>query len=165
MIQPTLQLNDKQIAFFHENGYLVVEAITTAVEIALIKKVYDRIFAARAGREEGNQFDLAGSDEEGQEAALPQILKPEQYAPELQETLYKANATRIAQQLLGTEQLGTGSHAILKPPQTGAATANPSGRSLLEPARGTQRPKHLDAAPRHNGRDGLHAVYPWQPSA
>ena len=122
MIQPTLQLNNEQIAFFHENGYLVIDAITTAVEIALIKKVYDRIFAARAGREEGNQFDLAGSDEEDREATLPQILKPEQYAPELQETLYKANATRIAQQLLGAEQLGTGSHAILKPPQTGAAT-------------------------------------------
>ena len=122
MSQPTLKLTDEQIAFFHREGYLSLPAITTLEEIARLRQIYDRLFAARAGREAGDQFDLAGADEEGKEAALPQILNPAKYAPELADTLFRANALAVARQLLGPEADYHGEHAILKPPAIGAAT-------------------------------------------
>jgi ectoine hydroxylase-related dioxygenase (phytanoyl-CoA dioxygenase family) len=88
----------------------------------MLREAYDRIFQTRAGREEGNQFDLAGSDEEGQQAALPQILGPEKYAPELWDTLARANALQICRQLLGEDMQAQGSHAIFKPAHHGAVT-------------------------------------------
>ena len=61
-IKSTVTLTEAQIAFYHENGYLAIEAITTPEEIAKLRVVYDQLFDRKAGREEGNQFDLAGTD-------------------------------------------------------------------------------------------------------
>jgi ectoine hydroxylase-related dioxygenase (phytanoyl-CoA dioxygenase family) len=99
----TVQLSEDQTAFYHREGYLALDAITTQEEVAAVRTIYDRLFAQRAGREEGNQFDLAGSDEEGKEAALPQILMPVKYA-------------------LGADAVHQGEQAILKPPRHGAVT-------------------------------------------
>ena len=90
--QPNLELTEEQLANYARDGFLVITGFTTADECAAVKVIYDRLFAARAGRESGDQFDLAGSDEEGKEAKLPQILSPHKYAPELTETLAWANA-------------------------------------------------------------------------
>jgi ectoine hydroxylase-related dioxygenase (phytanoyl-CoA dioxygenase family) len=120
--QPTVVLTQDQIDFYHENGYLSLDSITTQEEIDRLVGVYDHLFATRAGREEGNQFDLASPDEEGKEAVLPQILGPRNYAPELADTLYEANARAIAEQLLGKSVHFAGDHAIFKPARSGAAT-------------------------------------------
>ncbi len=122
MPNPTIKLTPTQIDFFHREGYLVIPAITTPEEVARIREIYDELFAKQAGREEGNQFDLAGADEEGATAALPQILMPVKYAPELAHTLYRANALAIAQQLFGPTSSYKGEHAIFKPAGYGAAT-------------------------------------------
>ncbi len=79
-LTPTVVLTEDQIAFYHREGYLALDALTTQEEVAWLRDIYDRLFANRAGREVGDQFDLAGPDEEGQEAALPQILNPAKYA-------------------------------------------------------------------------------------
>lgn len=121
-LTPTLLLTDEQIAEYHREGFLVVPNFTTPEECACIKNIYDHLFAARAGRETGNQFDLAGSDEDGKEAKLPQILGPHNYAPELTETLAWANAGALLRQIYGTEEVGFGDHAILKPARNGAPT-------------------------------------------
>lgn len=121
-IKPTITVSSEQVEFFRRNGYLAIEKITTPEEVAFVREVYDRLFATRAGREEGNQFDLAGTDEEGKEAALPQILNPVKYAPELRDTLLRANARAIARQLLGEGIMDMGEHAILKPARHGAPT-------------------------------------------
>lgn len=121
MSQSTVTLTQDQIDSFHRDGYLVLPAITTAEEIAQIRQIYDRLFAERVGREVGDQFDLAGTDEEGQQATLPQILGPSKYAPELKDMLFKANGQAIAEQLLGGE-CTVGEHAILKPARYGAPT-------------------------------------------
>lgn len=121
-IQPTVTLTEEQIAFYHENGFLAIPSITTQEEVERLRGVYDRLFEQKAGRAEGNQFDLAGADEEDKPAALPQILGPRQYAPELAETLYEVNARAIAAQLLGEGVTFTGDHAIFKPAGTGAPT-------------------------------------------
>jgi ectoine hydroxylase-related dioxygenase (phytanoyl-CoA dioxygenase family) len=122
MIEPNIKLSEEQIAFYHHEGYLAIEAITTQEEVARLREIYDRLFAQRAGREEGNQFDLAGADEEDAEASLPQILLPVKYAPELANALCRANALAIAKQLLGPEAEYHGEHAILKPAFHGAET-------------------------------------------
>jgi len=117
----TTELTDAQVARFRAEGYLVLDALTDQDEVAAIREVYDRLFEQRAGRAEGNQFDLAGADEDDKQAALPQILSPAKYAPELLDTRLYANAKAIAEQLLGDCRTYV-AHAIFKPPRHGAAT-------------------------------------------
>jgi ectoine hydroxylase-related dioxygenase (phytanoyl-CoA dioxygenase family) len=119
---PTVSLTPAQIDFYHANGFLALDAITTQEEVAWMREIYDRLFESRAGREEGNQFDLGGSDEEGKTAVLPQILQPSKYAPELKEGLFRVNALHIAKLLLGDDAIPMGEHAIFKPPRYGAET-------------------------------------------
>jgi ectoine hydroxylase-related dioxygenase (phytanoyl-CoA dioxygenase family) len=133
-IQPTVSLTEEQIAFFHENGFLAIDSISTPEEIEMLRGVYDRLFADRAGRADGNQFDLAGTDEEGKDAALPQILNPSQYAPEMKDTLARANALHIARQLLGPDVMPAGEHAIFKPARSGAATPWHQDEAYWNPA-------------------------------
>jgi len=122
MMQPTLALTPEQVEFFHHEGYLVLPAITTAAEVTQLQEVYDRLFATKAGRAEGDHLDLVTTDEDDQAPVLPQILNPAKYAPELVDTLFRTNALAIAKQLLGDAVTGGGDHAILKPPHTAAAT-------------------------------------------
>lgn len=119
---PMIRISDEQIAFFHENGFLAVEAITTQEEVARMRVAYDDIFARRAGRDEGMEFDLGGTDEDDQVAVLPQILEPRKYAEALRDTLYETNALAVSRQLLGEEAQARGSHAIFKPARYGSAT-------------------------------------------
>lgn len=125
--EPNVVLADEQIDFFWQNGFLAVEQISSPEEIEIMRAAYDRIFEQRAGRDTGDQFDLAGTDEDGQQEALPQILNPGKYAPELTGTLAEANARSISQQLLvrvGDPEQVTGgvAHAIFKPARSGATT-------------------------------------------
>jgi ectoine hydroxylase-related dioxygenase (phytanoyl-CoA dioxygenase family) len=131
---PTVILSQQQIDSYHREGYLVLEAITTQEEVAWLRTIYDRLFAERAGRASGDQFDLAGTDAEGKEAALPQILGPSTYAPELAEGLYRVNALAIARQLLGPDAEPRGEHAIFKPARTGAATPWHQDEAYWDPA-------------------------------
>jgi len=122
MRQPTFELSQEQITFFHREGYLAIDTLTTYDDVERLRVSYDTIFDQRAGRDVGDQFDLAGTDEEGKEAVLPQILNPAKYAPEMNESLLLANAARVSQQLLGVEAECRFAHAMLKPPRTGAET-------------------------------------------
>jgi ectoine hydroxylase-related dioxygenase (phytanoyl-CoA dioxygenase family) len=145
-MDPIHPLTAEQIAFYRENGFLELEAITTPEEIARLCIVYDTLFARRAGREDGNQFDIVSADEDdGAEATLPQILNPRRYAPELAATLFEANALRIARQLLGDGARFAGDHAIFKPAGNGAET-----------------PWHQDEA-YWNPNVDAHAVAVWMP--
>lgn len=112
----------EQIASFHQNGFIALGPITDEEELAWMRDVYDRIFLTRAGREEGNQFDLGGADQDGAEATLPQILNPAKYAPELKEGKYVKNADAIVKQLLGPQASAGIGHAIFKPAGIGAPT-------------------------------------------
>jgi ectoine hydroxylase-related dioxygenase (phytanoyl-CoA dioxygenase family) len=122
MTEATIKLSSAQVDFYHREGYLALPQITTAEEVQWLRGIYDRLFSQRAGREEGNQFDLGGSDEEGEEAKLPQILQPSRYAPELKEAPIRASALAVATQLLGEACIAQGEHAIMKPARIGAET-------------------------------------------
>ena len=117
-----MELTDTQINHYREQGYLKLDRLTSEEDVAALRESYDRIFAEQAGRDEGFQFDLAGTDEDDAEASLPQILQPAKYAPEMNDSSLLINATRIAQQLLGPEATCSFAHAILKPPKDGAET-------------------------------------------
>ena len=129
--EPTLVLTAEQIASFREVGFLAVPAITSPEEVARLRDEYDRIFAEGAGREVGRIFDLSGTDDPGEEAALPQLLDPQVYAPVLRNTLYEANALACARQLIGDAAEHMYSHAIRKPERMGAATPWHQVRRIL----------------------------------
>jgi ectoine hydroxylase-related dioxygenase (phytanoyl-CoA dioxygenase family) len=118
----SLELSDGQISEFWECGYVAVPAITSQDEVILMRRVFERLFAERAGREEGAQFDMVTHDEDDEPARLPAIISPVNFAPELRHTRYRANARAIARQLLGSTATAAFEHAILKPAQRGAAT-------------------------------------------
>ena len=120
--QPNVVLSESQVAQFHRDGFLALPQISNPAEIAMMRAAYDTIFQRKAGRETGEQFDLAGTDEDGKEAALPQILSPEKFAPEIWDTQARANALQVVRQLFGPEVIPHGSHAIFKPARHGAAT-------------------------------------------
>ena len=116
MVTPTITLDAQQIADYHATGWLSVRSISTPAELALLRETYDSLFAARAGREDGRQYDLVGNDRDPERAAVPQIIGLTVFRPELRETIAWANARQIFTQLLGAEPETLGDHAILKPP-------------------------------------------------
>lgn len=94
-------LSEKELNRFHSDGFTYTDQITTFDDVAYVREIFDQMFQERLGREEGNQFDLAGSDEEGKEASLPQIKDPARYAPELKESKLIENASTALSQLFG----------------------------------------------------------------
>jgi ectoine hydroxylase-related dioxygenase (phytanoyl-CoA dioxygenase family) len=131
---PTVSLTAQQCSRFHHDGYLAIPSLTTHDDVARLRVSYDRIFSTQAGRDVGDQFDLAGTDEEGKRAALPQILHPAKYAPEMKDSLLLVNATAVAQQLLGPDATCEIAHAIFKPALTGAETPWHQDAAYWDPA-------------------------------
>ncbi len=130
-----MKLTDEQMLFFHWNGFLsLTTPITTEAELETMCIAYDRIFAEKAGRDSGDQFDLGGSDEDGKDEALPQILNPAKYAPELRDGLFLENATTIVRQLLGPDVSAHVGHAIYKPAGKGAPTPWHQDEAYWNPA-------------------------------
>jgi ectoine hydroxylase-related dioxygenase (phytanoyl-CoA dioxygenase family) len=115
-------LDQEHVNSYEENGYLVVDSIATPEEIEKLRGIYDRLFEEKAGRDSGDQFDLAGTDDDDKQASLPQILGPSKYAPELLEGTYRKNAEKLAKQLLGEDAEINGEHMIFKPAGSGAPT-------------------------------------------
>jgi hypothetical protein len=118
-----MRLTDAQVLSFHLNGFLAIPTpVAEETELARMREAYDRMFAQRAGRDSGDQFDLAGPDEDPNAASLPQILNPAKYAPELNEGRYLQVLASICQQLFGESAQVYVAHAIFKPAGHGAAT-------------------------------------------
>ena len=113
-------LTEEQVAFFRQNGFLAVDQLTTEADVAFIREIFDRLFEERVGREDGNQFDLAGGA--GEEELLPQIMHPARYAPALNESQLVRNASVALSQLFGTSVEASFFRAIQKPPKHGAET-------------------------------------------
>lgn len=119
---PIPDLSAGQIDHFQEHGYLAIDALTTQDEISVMRDLYDDLFARQTGRGSGDHFDLAGPDEDGKPAHLPQLLNPAKYAPEFADLQCRRSALAMARQLLGEQTMAQGDHAILKPAGSGATT-------------------------------------------
>lgn len=148
--EPTVSLTPEQVRAFHDAGFLVVEGITTLEEIASLRVIFDRLFSEKTGREQGAQFDMVGPDDDdeagGRPARSPQIINPQFFAPELEETLYLANALAIGRALLGPKAELDFQHAIRKPGGYGAPT-----------------PWHQDEAFRRDFAPGYQEISIWLP--
>jgi ectoine hydroxylase-related dioxygenase (phytanoyl-CoA dioxygenase family) len=118
----TITLTAEQIRSFHEDGFLALPAISTPEEVAQLRQIFDQLVEQKAGFKEGAQYDLVGKSGETGPPKLTQIISPVNYAPELRDTVFRANALSIAKQLLGPEAGAAFEHAIIKPAQLGAAT-------------------------------------------
>lgn len=117
-----IAFSESQIAQFHREGFIAIDAITTPDEIEHMRVLYDELFAAQTGREAGDHFDLAGTDEDGAAPKLQQMLNPSRYAPAFDGLAIRRNALALAAQLLGPGAEAQGDHAILKPAGHGVAT-------------------------------------------
>jgi ectoine hydroxylase-related dioxygenase (phytanoyl-CoA dioxygenase family) len=122
MTELQTKLTQDQIDFYHANGYLELDTLTGHDEVQRVKVIYDRLFSEKAGRDIGDHYDLAGSDESGVKTRLPQIMNPVKYAPELALTAFRSHAFEIARQLLGAAAEVGDEHAIFKPAGDGAET-------------------------------------------
>src|ERR1700691_6115927 len=120
--ESALQLDATATAEFHERGFMCAPQISTPAEVALLRTVFDRLFAERAGRKEGAQFDMLGHDSDHGAQLLPTIKHPTTYAPELRHLHCRVNAAAIARQLLGLPATSPFEHVILKPAREGGAT-------------------------------------------
>ena len=127
-------LTEEQLHQFRDDGFLAVDALTTADEVAWLRDVYDGLFERRAGREIGLQFDLAGTDGDDDLASLPQILDPARFAPELNDSQLLVNATALVHQLFGPDATCGFFHAICKPARHGAPTPWHQDASYWDPA-------------------------------
>lgn len=109
-----LTLTAEQLASFREQGFLCLDQITSGDEVAALRCTLTRLFDERAGWNEGAQFDLVSAEDDADASALTQIIQPVNYAPELRQTQFRANAAAIARQLLGPEATPSFEHSILK---------------------------------------------------
>lgn len=115
-------LSTIEVQRFHDEGFLVVPELCDAAELHEIRSILRGLFAQRAGRVEGNQFDMLSLDREGGDAIQPQIIKPNLYAPALLHTAHFHRVRAIARQLLGPGAQFSFDHSILKPAGKVAAT-------------------------------------------
>ncbi len=147
MSNATITLTGEEIARFHRDGFIAIPQISPPEEIARLRTIFDRLFSEKAGRAEGAQFDMVTHDDDDDAPqALPAIINPVNFAPELRDTIFRANATAIAQQLLGPKCTAAFEHAILKPARYGAAT-----------------PWHQDEATRVDGSFDYDQLSIWMP--
>jgi hypothetical protein len=120
---PAFALSPADIQRYRVQGFLAVpEGVVPADELPLIRGIYDRLFAERAGKAEGKHFALFGDEQKPDQPIVPQILAPDKLAPELTRTRAWANARSVLTALLGAEPENQGGHAILKPPHSPLAT-------------------------------------------
>jgi hypothetical protein len=115
-------------------GYLVIDRITDQADVARIREICEALFDSKAGFEEGRQFDMVGADDDEAGPKLPQLEHARLYAPELRQTLFFANAQRLAQELLGPEARFGFDHVIMKPAFDGAATPWHQDEAFRDPA-------------------------------
>ena len=115
-------LSQDQLATLRRDGFLWVEGLSSAEEIASLRIPFDRLFSERHGWVAGDLFDMVGTDNPEQGLALPQLLRPSRYEPIFRQTRLASSARSIAEQILGPKLENDLEHAISKPPFNGAAT-------------------------------------------
>ena len=99
-----VDIDEEQVAFFHEHGYLAIDRITTDDEVAWLRAIFDEVFRTRQGGVPGAFFDTARPYDEDGDDLFTQALLPEIRFPELRATQFVRNGRRIASRLLGRRE-------------------------------------------------------------
>jgi hypothetical protein len=107
-------LEREQVEFYRREGFLRAPQFADAAAVQVLLPIYDRLFEARAGYDEGNYFDMVAPETEAA-FRTPQMLRLTRYAPELEQSPVFTAGLAIARQLLGPSARLTMDHGILKP--------------------------------------------------
>lgn len=120
---PTFEVDvdDDQVAFFHENGYLAIERITTDEEVEWLRGHFDDIFERRETGVPAAFFDTARPYDAAGPDLFAQAIMPELARPALRQTQFVRNGRRIASKLLGVPEadLQNWGHMLRKPARIG----------------------------------------------
>ncbi|HTV60714.1 MAG TPA: phytanoyl-CoA dioxygenase family protein [Verrucomicrobiae bacterium] len=128
-----LRLEEAEVKFFRDNGFLRIEALTTAEEIAEMRAALEPLFEKHAGEKEGAFADqVAGA--EAKVMSAPQILNPVNYLPKLHQTKCFKNALQVAREILGPEARCFFDLSILKIPRIGAPTPWHQDEAFRDPS-------------------------------
>ncbi len=118
---PVRVLTDDQIAFYREQGYLMVENAITAAELDAMRKVtYDLIDRSRSVTVSDDVFDL----DEGHSADNPRLTRiklPHKQHPIYWDTLVNSRITEVLKALLGPNVALSTAKLNTKAPGGGAA--------------------------------------------
>ena len=116
-IEFVVEPSAEQIDFFNENGFLVVEQLTTEEEIEWLREVMEFIFDPANAGVPGAPVDRSGTRDEGQDRSLEQAFFPEIQVPYILQTNHYKNAKRFAAALLDVPigNLSAWGHMIRKP--------------------------------------------------
>jgi ectoine hydroxylase-related dioxygenase (phytanoyl-CoA dioxygenase family) len=108
----------EEVEFFKENGFLVVQRLTTDEEVAWLKRIFEHIFSPEQATARGAPLDRSGTLKAGEPNRLQQSFFPEMQYPDLLKTNHYRNARRYAAALLGVDEsrLSAWGHMIKKPP-------------------------------------------------
>lgn len=115
-------LTAAQLRQLRENGFLAMDRVTSAAEVAYIRNVIEALFESKAGHTEGAHFNFAGPDDDPNAPSFPQIISPHNYAASLRKTEFYKNGFALARQILGPEARFRGDHTLMKPALNGPAT-------------------------------------------
>lgn len=108
---------------FRAQGFLVLPLQCEREELRSTYSILAKLFQAQVGYDEGNQFDMLGTDVgDGRQPIQPQILGPSLYAAALLRTAHYRRMQAVARQLLGVDAQFAFDHSILKRARTGPAT-------------------------------------------
>ncbi|MFC4013744.1 phytanoyl-CoA dioxygenase family protein [Nonomuraea purpurea] len=120
---------------FRRNGFVILPKVADESEVAWLREVYDRLFVQRATPGSENFYDIAGQADREESPLLPQIVRPEKYAPELLESAHFARCRAIASAFLAIpeNELEFYGHSILKPPRYGAPTPWHQDEAYMDP--------------------------------
>jgi len=116
-----LNISQKQIQFFKENGYLVVENLIDCEAIEEYKEIYNDFIEGKIDVG-ANRRDLKGEDKEAQKESITQIMVPSRYLPSLKDSAYYKKVRVVAHQLLGDDLEIDFDMLINKPPFSNAIT-------------------------------------------
>jgi ectoine hydroxylase-related dioxygenase (phytanoyl-CoA dioxygenase family) len=133
-------LTDEQVAQFHSEGFIALQPITTAEDIAYIGELLDGLFARFDELPPDMALDLGDVKNHKGVQRTPQINDAVRFEPRLKDTLYYKNAFAIARQLLGPNCGMRWDHTILKPPQNGKET--PWHQDMAYPMRNGGNPNN-----------------------
>jgi hypothetical protein len=114
-VEPVV-LNPRAISEFFESGFVVVDRLTSEEEVVVLRAMYDRFFRERLGEADGLYTEASSDGSTDNTVPFPKIHQIFDLVPELCESGFVANATRIAKQLFDDNVRFLGGRAMLKPP-------------------------------------------------
>ena len=114
-------LSEQQIAFYHENGYLTVENVLSADELAALRQVTDEfVQRSRALRAHDDIFDLE-PDHSAEKPRLRRIKNPVLHHEVYDQALRHPGILAIIEQLIGPGLRSNGNKLNMKEPDHGSA--------------------------------------------